>query len=518
MITNFAATPFYPSLSLTTVGSVNGRRIDPIFQFWDADIYDGTQGTLPYANTLGAGLAEYTNANFFSEDTIGSLLWYHQFPFPLLNLADYHTCEDAAPPGSLVTRRKYVSRGDCVLDGQQGRIDHFLALSLLRGVDWLNPAAITSADRIDDRVREDYARDLIPRAVGYSAALIDYFFRNDIEITPPDRFVYGITTADGSFTEIRLKARNITSTGEPLSGGTIQLVLTYRQALEDPYRANLDRPVPTSSEATTIVVPVANNVTSIPSDVPVELVFDLSGTPLPRLITDLYAQVVYKGAWGTESEAVAVGYKDFSEPTPFDVINTMDYVCLNGQYLVAGSTAATAAADVNGNGVIEDAEPGVDVNGNGVIEGAEPDPYPHRLVDVLLLFSPVETPEDVAADHFTVRVPEINPAQYARMMLITEPEFSWSSRAGGGNLDDRDHRVTAWAPFTLSIPAVKNQDGAMNVQFSDVRGLPVWSPVWYANREYPENVVCPSSVTWTASPTLTGPVAMEIRSTPGGTP
>ena len=37
----------------------------------------------------------------------------------------------------------------------------------------------------------DAARYLLPRAVGYSAALYDYFFREQIEITAPGRFVYG---------------------------------------------------------------------------------------------------------------------------------------------------------------------------------------------------------------------------------------------------------------------------------------------------------------------------------------
>jgi hypothetical protein len=391
-----------------------------------------------------------------------------------------------------------------VADPQQGRVDHFLVLSLLRGVDWFNPATITSADRIDDRVREDYARDLIPRAVGYSASLIDYFFRNDIEITPPDRFVYGITAADGAFTEIRLKARNITSTGEPLSGGTIQLVLTYRQALEDPYRANLGGPVPTSAESTTIVVSVSNNVTTIPSDVPVELVFDLSSSPLPRLITDLYAQVVYKGTVGSEADAVVVGYKDFSEPTPIDVINMMDYVCLNGQFLVAGNAQAVAAGDLDHDGVIE-------LN--------EPDAFGHGLENVLLRFSSAQSPLPASDTDYTVRMPAIERAQYGRMVVLVEPEFTFSSRYQFVREDTRDPSAHVGArTFTVPMRAVKNQreiiDGQDTTFFSvlsDLRGLPVWFGLPYFNSVYPTGTSCADSAIRNAQPPLTGPVSMEIQ-------
>jgi len=35
---------------------------------------------------------------------------------------------------------------------------------------------------LDERVHEDYARQLIPRAVGYSAELLDYFFRGRLAV------------------------------------------------------------------------------------------------------------------------------------------------------------------------------------------------------------------------------------------------------------------------------------------------------------------------------------------------
>lgn len=511
-ITTFARSPMFPTLALDT--SDNG--LAPITQFWDRDLYDGTAATHTVTEGLTVGLAEHTNANFFSEDTILSAEFSSGYPFPSTNPANYSICEDGSPAGSLALRQTYLSRTPCASGPDPvAAIDRFAAISPLEDPDQplmtLNPEL-----RLDNRVRQDYARHLIPRAVGYSAALIDYFFRNDIEITPPDRFVYGITQADGAFTEIRLKARNITSTGEPLSGGTIKLVLTYRQALEDPYRANLSGPVPTSPQATTIVVPEANGLTNIPSDTPVELVFDLTNTPLPRLITDLYAQVVYRGTWGTEPDAVVVGYKDLSEPTPIDIVNMMDRVCLNGQYLVAGTAAAVAAADLNGNGQIDEASlpQGGDPGSPG-----EPDPYPHGLAEVFLRFSSIQAPQSASSTTHHVVFPAINPAQHGRVFLLAEPEFWLSSLIRFVTLDDgdptRDHGGNA---FAIPASAIKNQTDVVDgrvvqvfSQLSDVRGVPFWFGAMYRNAQFPPGTACAEQVIRAADPDISGPVPAELR-------
>jgi hypothetical protein len=151
----------------------------PLFSpaiFWDADRYDGTAATLPSTLDMGSGLAEYTNANFFSDDTITSPEARHQFPFPSRDPGDYHRCDDLAPSTLPGARRVYLSRLPC----QPGSIDHFLTLSLLEAPDflWFFPQHAQLV--LDSRVHEDYARHLIPRAVGYSAALLDYFFRGKI--------------------------------------------------------------------------------------------------------------------------------------------------------------------------------------------------------------------------------------------------------------------------------------------------------------------------------------------------
>ena len=82
-------------------------------------------------------------------------------------------------------------------------------------------------------------RLLIPRAVGYSAGLIDYFFRGTMEIMPPDEKVYGIVDHSTihqtdplvgyvGFDTIKLKLRN-TTPNEDMIGGTLVAVAKFHR-------------------------------------------------------------------------------------------------------------------------------------------------------------------------------------------------------------------------------------------------------------------------------------------------
>jgi hypothetical protein len=171
-INGFARFPIFPTLGLNA--SING--LAPITVFWDTDQYDGTNPSITLSTSIG--LAEYTNANFFSDDTIASPFAQHQFPFPLVNLYNYYNCDDLAPAGSFATKRSYLSRTPC----NTVPFDHFLAISALEDPDQPDPANPQLV--LDNNVHEDYARQLIPRAVGYSAGLLDYFFRGQLDVTP----------------------------------------------------------------------------------------------------------------------------------------------------------------------------------------------------------------------------------------------------------------------------------------------------------------------------------------------
>ncbi|MFQ5598534.1 MAG: hypothetical protein ACE5GK_10840 [Nitrospiria bacterium] len=261
-LTFMNAPSIFPDVSLD---SSRGALI-PIVQFWDTDQYDGTAGTLPLTGGTTVGLAEHTNAHFFSDDTINASRPRHQFPFPSVRIEDYAICADVAPPGSRAERRWYISRTPC----SAASVDHFLASSFLPAP---KPTEISPSTQLDDRVYEDYARQLLPRAVGYSAALLDYFFRGELSAVP---VAAGIAVRNGGTETLGLDP----ATG--LAGGTLEVY--YDDA------ASIRRLLATHA----LTVPLA------PTDpaIVVPFVHPTDNTAFRRYI------VVYRGPLGAEQDAV----------------------------------------------------------------------------------------------------------------------------------------------------------------------------------------------------------------------
>jgi hypothetical protein len=149
------------------------------------------------------GLAELTSPNFVSRDTL-----FTSFPRPALS--------DLGPPffeeENDAFQRYYpkVAGGTTLTE-----IEHFVAEAAL--VHHLGGAAELAPPStrwtLDHRVLDDYARELLPRAIGYSAALLDYFFRGrldlDVVSDPTDAALLTVTGVNAS--------------SEPLGGGTLQL-------------------------------------------------------------------------------------------------------------------------------------------------------------------------------------------------------------------------------------------------------------------------------------------------------
>jgi hypothetical protein len=162
---SYMSNPIFPSDSLNT-----------LTQFWDTDQYTENSTTLPSGNSFG--IAEYTNANFFSEDTINA----GNFPYP--NITETTITERTAPSGNY--QRQYYLKNCCgETNDDQGY--------LLAAVDFLDyyrqqyplfSFALPKIPVLDNNVYSDYASLLIPRAVGYSAGLLNYFFRGQIDMVP----------------------------------------------------------------------------------------------------------------------------------------------------------------------------------------------------------------------------------------------------------------------------------------------------------------------------------------------
>ena len=167
----------------------------------DTDRYLGSNP----AATMGAliGLAEYTNANFFSEDRIfteNDIDPLRRFPYP--RRASVTEQDFDIQVGAATVKRRYLVKS---ADGATGY--RLATVGFLRdyhqrfSLDWTR---FRESPALDEGVYRDYAERLVPRAVAYSTALLDYFFRGRMSAFGHDRSFalenLGDEPMDGTFT------------------------------------------------------------------------------------------------------------------------------------------------------------------------------------------------------------------------------------------------------------------------------------------------------------------------------
>ncbi len=158
--------------------SANSHAPIPIAKIFDTDKYTGTNPS----TSLSWGIAEYTNSNFASDDTIFTENFdpnhKHYFPYPRYSPDNYEMYEIDIPPNK---KRIYLRKKG---DGES--IERFATAGPLYKYLSFDPALQRYELKLDSEVHSDYAKKLIPRAVGYSAGLLNYFFRGDIDMIPDD--------------------------------------------------------------------------------------------------------------------------------------------------------------------------------------------------------------------------------------------------------------------------------------------------------------------------------------------
>jgi hypothetical protein len=223
---------------------------------------------------------------------------------------------------------------------------------------------------------------LIPRAIAFSAGIIDYMLRGRIEISLPDEGVYSvvdhavINQAGTGFDKIKVKLRNVTEDIQPVPGdqgnadsqpvvqdiydGELLAVVKYR--INPCYQSDLSGelkyvygdpypPVPTlvddqttwsgcnggkyysGSEEIVVSLPVILAPgESMPRDTAKEYTFFFAAADIPIDAIDVRLQIIFKGKLGSidvpelvESNAVVVSTKDISEPSFIQVTNTTNY-------------------------------------------------------------------------------------------------------------------------------------------------------------------------------------------------
>ena len=150
------------------ISSFFNGTINNIASFIDTNQYNGTNSAVTLLNS--AGLSEYSNANFFSEDTIFSA----NYPNPAKENTSAQLVEVQAEDGA-IDKVHYI-----YLNGQNYRLAAYSYF-----FNDLSTFTITEGWRynLDNNVYADYASLLLPRAVGYSAGLLNYFFRGDMDFT-----------------------------------------------------------------------------------------------------------------------------------------------------------------------------------------------------------------------------------------------------------------------------------------------------------------------------------------------
>lgn len=436
----------------------------PASNLFDNEKY--TESNLNPAITTGAdiGLSEYSNANFLSASTI-----FDFYKYPMIGHCDHIEYVD---PVTGITST-YLSKNT---DGETvkylakcGRYYKYLPsdLNIVLGI------------KLDDRVRACYAQKLIPRAIGYSSQLLHYFFRGKIEISLPEDGFYAKTDQDSpedGFISIKLLAQNISDFGEEMTGGFVDLVVKYKNSHCDPFTNDSiwDETCSTQNlpfEYITVQYPEMVTIPMAPAQ-PIELEFTLTD-PIPLWATDVYIFLVYRGRLGEEGNinyagefdpgeyAVAVGFKDISEPTPIHIYNNMDKICLDTitpqnsrekGWHDAGSPAITAVdtREINKYG-----------NNNGI--GDEYDVYSHRINKLYVRFSSVDDPQTVGMNEgeYHYYLEDILPGTLLnKMYLLTDSKVD--------NIDPENNTYEVFSFHVSLCFSLEAEEGALKTEHDEL--------------------------------------------------
>jgi hypothetical protein len=174
-----------------------GAGFTKLEDFWNRHLYNGNPSALDADLSGGSstlGLAEWCNGNFLGDRHIyaeyfhpGDVRYYplpslantvqgRNFSGSLLASLDTETLE-----GVVTGQRPYIQK-----DGAGIHMQHH---SMLKYLGVRHPARMAAPDMRamltirDDKVLEEYHANLIPRAVKYSAGLLDYFFRGTLGVS-----------------------------------------------------------------------------------------------------------------------------------------------------------------------------------------------------------------------------------------------------------------------------------------------------------------------------------------------
>ncbi len=288
----------------------------------------------------GKGIAEYTNRGFFSAGTLDGTIPSPPRGFPRWNPTP--TDIKQLLPGTSLTGSVYFFPTDVRDDYRDGivEIDQRSITESIFDADLekSNPGQppIYSLNRFNYASARGF---LIPRAIGYSAGLLNYFFRGQLKIGLPDEGVYAVadTAPIGcgtpcGFRRVKLKLQNTTPGEGAMGPGKVVAVAKYRRnwcytpELSGNYGGPKFEGNRCRSEEYLSVSSPNTGQTVGRADPAATYMFDFANDPIPLDATDLVLQVVYRGKLGQEDDAIAVTTADISEPNFIAMNNVTDYV------------------------------------------------------------------------------------------------------------------------------------------------------------------------------------------------
>lgn len=261
----------------------------PIASIFDTDRYqpDNPKPQVTVSNAIG--LTEYVNANFFSEGTIFS----KSIPFPAKSSVEIsnYSIQDPRDEAKTVTRQYFKK----IKDGDTGY--RLATVGFLRDYITKYFQDYTGLERkaLDGGVYDDYAARLLPRAVGYSAGLLDYFFRGRLDVTSVPIFYKNRLFC------LWLTIKNATPK-EDMMGG--HFVLTYRYT---PEGGNSDGSNDVFGQAWASAESIFAEVDTLVSgdEEGQDFEFFMSGEGIPvESLASLRFTLAYQGKLGMEEGAV----------------------------------------------------------------------------------------------------------------------------------------------------------------------------------------------------------------------
>jgi hypothetical protein len=290
-ISNYLANPVGFDSNILQQPTNDSAAPATVARLIDTDTYTGAGSGPNVTLNPAIGIGEFANANFFSEDTIDG-----SYPFP--NVSTLVPSQVTSPTTGTIF--KYYAK-----DADDGIPNGFAAAECILDQAARDQGIYTGPTYfcVDEAVWSHTAQVMLPRAIGYSAGLIDYFFRGKIDTSPNNSSTDYVWTAwDQRPTSIRVDQVSVGVDGGNEQGGqgTMRLVLLFRGTDVDP-----------ASETFPPVV-VSQPVSVSASSSPQTVVFPFDSLPFPQTYApvvgtysaEYWGLIVYKGPLGQESEAV----------------------------------------------------------------------------------------------------------------------------------------------------------------------------------------------------------------------